>query len=451
MNITRENIDELNAVVKVKVEKSDYQEQVDQVLKDYRKKASIKGFRPGKVPMGMIKNMYGNAVLVDEVNKIVSDSLFKHIQEENLKILGEPLPSKTIEADFDIANKEDFEFAFDLGLTPEFEVKLSKRDKLVDYQVKIDDKMMDDAIKNHASRYGTVEESETAEESSLLKGNFAQLDQEGNELEDGVRCDEAMFAINRIEDEGIKKLAFGAKKDDIIDLELKKAFSNAADVASMLKIEKEDAEQLDGKFRFSVSTISTHRPAEVNQELFDKVYGEGTVKSEEEYKAKVEEELKLAYKGQTDFKLLLDAKEKLVKKAKINLPDEFLKRWLVAANEELTQEQVEKDYENMQTEFAWQLIKGKIQEEQEIKIEAEEIIDFAKKSVLLQFQQYGLASIPDEQLEAFAKNQLENEEERRKIIERLMEDKIMDYVKEAVKLEEKEVSLDELTELFKTK
>lgn len=449
MNITRENIDELNAVLKVKVDKQDYAEQVDKVLKDYRKKATIKGFRPGSAPLGMIKKMYGKSVLLDEVNKLVSDNLTKHLVEEKLNILGEPLPSLTVASDLDFDNKEEFEFAFDIAFAPEFDLKLSKRDKLTQYTIKVDDEMIQQTIDSHTSSLGKTEEVETVEEKDLVKGKFEQLAEDGNVLEGGIVNEDSLFAVDKIKEEAIQALVIGAKKDDIVDFELKKAFTNDTDIASMLSIEKEVAETLSGNFRFTVQKITRHIPAEVNQELFNHIYGEGTVNSEEEYKAKITEEIKASFVSSSDYKMLLDAKEKLVGKAKLTLPDAFLKRWLVAVNKELTEEAVEKDYEHMQTDLAWQLIKNKIIEEQEIKLEEDEILDFAKKSVLMQFQQYGLANLPDEQLETYAKQMLANEDERRKMVDRKYEEKILDYLKETIKVEPKEVTSAEFNDLFK--
>jgi trigger factor len=418
MNITRENIDELNAILKIKVEKNDYAGAVDKVLHDYRKKASVKGFRPGMVPAGIIKKMYGKAILLDEVNKLVSSSLSKHLIDEKLNILGEPLPSIKSKSDLDFDNKEDFEFAFDIAFAPKYELKLSKKDKLTYYEIKVDDEMVKQTIESHAARNGKTEEADVVIEKDLVRGKYEQLDQDGNVLEGGIVNDDALFAVDKIQEESIRALVIGAKKDDIVDFDIKKAFSNARDVASMLGIDKEVAEDLTGNFRFTVKTISRHTPAEVNQELFDKVYGEGTINSEKEYKAKIVAEIKESFVSSSDYKLLLDAKEALVGKAKMTLPDEFLKRWLVAVNKELTEEAVEKDYDKMQADLAWQLIKNNIIEEQGIKVEEQDMIDFAKKSVFMQFQQYGLMNLPDEQLEAYAIQTLKNEDERRKLLDR---------------------------------
>jgi trigger factor len=387
MNITRENIDDLNAVLKVKVEKSDYSAEVEKVLKDYRKKANVKGFRPGMVPMGMIKKLYGKAILLDEVNKVVSESLTKHLIDEKLDILGEPLPSIETKSDLDFDNNEEFEFAFDIALAPTYELKLSKRDKINYYEIKVDDEMIQQTIESHASRNGKTEEVEVVEEKDLVKGKYEQLDTENNVVADGLLTEDSLFAVDKIEEESIRALVIGAKKDDIVDFDIKKAFTNMTDLASMLRIEKEEAEALSGNFRFTVQSITRHIPAEVNQELYNSVYGEGTVNSEEEYREKIIAEIKESFVSSSDYKLLLDAKEKLVGKAKMTLPDAFMKRWLVAVNKELTEEAVEKDYDSMQKDLAWQLIKNKITEEQEIKVEESDLLDFAKKSVLMQFQQ----------------------------------------------------------------
>ncbi len=449
MNITRENIDELNAVLKVKIVKDDYAGEVEKVLKDYRKKVSVKGFRPGMVPMGMVKKLYGKAILLDEVNKVVSDSLTKHLIDEKLNILGEPLPSIKVESDLDFDNKEDFEFAFDIAFAPTYELKLSKRDKLTYYEIKVDDEMINQTIESHTSRNGKTDEVEEVQEKDLVKGKFEQLDQDNNILEDGIVTEDSLFAVDRIEEKSIQAMVLGAKKDDIIDFDIKKAFTNTTDLASMLRIDKSIAEELAGNFRFTVQSITRHTPAEVNQELFDAIYGEGNIKDEKEYREKIVSEIKESFVSSSDYKLLIDAKDKLVEKAKMTLPDEFLKRWLVAVNKDLTEEVVEKDYEGLQKDLAWQLIKNNIIEEQELKVEDFEILDFAKKSVLMQFQQYGLMNIPDEQLETYAKQSLENEDERRKMIDRKYEEKIIEYLKETVKIEPKEVTTEEFNDLFK--
>lgn len=448
MNIIRENTDELNAVIKIKVEKQDYEQEVETILKDYRKKANVKGFRVGMAPMGMIKKMYGKSVLLDEVNKVVSKSLTEYLRDEEIEILGEPMPSEKEMSPIDFDKDTDFEFAFDIGITPEFEVKLSKRDKIPYYFIKVDDDMVNRTIEGHKSQAGESKEVDVVEEKDLVKGKFEQLDEKGNVKEDGVVTEDSLFAVDRIEEKSIQNLVIGSKKDDIIDFELNKAFSNATDVASMLRIDKEKAESLSGNFRFTTQTITRHIPAELNQDMFDKIYGKDTVKSEKEYKEKIIEEIKKEFINQSDFRFTIDTKDKLVNKLKLNLPDEFLKRWLLAVNKELTSEKIEEEYKSIQKEFAWQLIKNKIGKEQEIKIEDNDIIESAKKSVLQQFRQYGLSNLPDEQLTAYAQNILNNEEEKNKIRDGVWEEKIVKYIKETVKLDEKEISTEDFNKLF---
>ncbi|HAM98580.1 MAG TPA: trigger factor [Marinilabiliales bacterium] len=449
MNITRENIDALNAILTVKIEKQDYEEKVEQVLRDYRKKANIKGFRPGMAPIGMVKKMYGKSVLLDEINKMVSENLTKHLVDEKLDILGEPLPSMRQPSDVDIDAKEDFTFNFDIAFSPVIDLKLSKRDKITYYEIDVDDKMVNETIESHTSRYGKTDEGEIVNEKDLVKGKFEQLDQDDVVLEGGIVTEDSLFAVDRVEESNIRALVIGAKKGDIIDFEIKKAFSNPTDLAAMLRISKEVAEQLGGKFRFTVESITSHKPAEVNQELFDAVYGPGTVSSEKEYKEKIVAEIKESFASSSDYKFLLDVKEKLVEKANVTLPDEFLKRWLVAVNEELSTESVEKDYPLMKNDLVWQLIKNKLIDEQALKIDDVELLDFAKKSVLMQFQQYGLMHIPDEHLESYARKSLEKKDDHTKMVNRVYEQKILSYIKETMKVEPKEVSMNEFEGLFK--
>ncbi len=448
MNITRENIDELNAVLKVKIEKDDYAEKVEKQLRDYRKKAAIKGFRPGNAPMGIIKKYYGKSILVDEVNRLVSETLTKHLVDEKVKVLGEPLPSKNVESDIDFENKSDFEFAFDIALEPEYELKITKRDKVPFYTIAVSDEMVQQTIDSHTARNGKTEEADVVIEKDLVKGTFTQLDAEGNPVEDGIVTEDAVFAVDRVEEASIRNLVLGSKKDDVIDFDVKKAFANTIDLASMLRIDRDVANNLEGNFRFTVTSISRHIPAEVNQELFDSVFGEGEVKTIDEYKAKIKQEIADTLVYQSDFRFLIDAKEKFVSKADLKLPDEFLKRWLVAVNENLTVEQIDEDYDSMRDDLAWQLIKNKLIEENDLKVSEEELLAFAKQSTLRQFQQYGLHSLPDEQLETYAKQILTNDDERRKMWDMKADEKVAAFLKENVKLEEKEVTPEEFNQLF---
>jgi trigger factor len=448
MNITKTNIDDLNAVIKLQIVKEDYESRVNDVLKDYRKKANINGFRQGKVPMGVIKKMYGTPVLADEINKILSQELMKYIRENDLKIMGEPLPNETEQKEINWEKDTEFEFAFDIALTPEYTLNLSKRDKMNFYKIQVDEKMIENGVEMHSRRFGSNEPVETVEEKELIKGNYAQVDAEGNLVEEGITSNDVAISLEYMADEDAKKKFIGAKKDDVVVFNPAKAFANATDLASMLNIAKEEAETLDADFQFTITEINKFVNAEVNQELFDKVFGEGNVASEEEFKNRIKEDIEKQLLNDSDYKFLIDAKEKLVKKAKMELPEAFLKRWIVATNKEMTAEQVETDFANYADDFKWQLIKNRLTEENDLKVEQEEIMEFAKQQALMQFQQYGMMEVPEEYLTNYAQQMMQNQEEQRKIYERMIDNKVAEYLKETIKIEDKEVSTEEFNKMF---
>ncbi len=448
MNITKTNIDDLNAVIKLQVVKEDYEQKVNDVLKNYRKKANIDGFRPGKVPMGLVKKMYGTAVLADEINKMLGQELMKYIRDNNLKIMGEPLPNEEETKEINWEKDTEFEFAFDIALTPEYTLSLSKRDKMNYYKIKVDDKMIDNGVEMHARRFGTQKPVETVQEKELLKGNFAQLDAEGNFMEDGITAENVVISLEYMADEDAKAKFVGAKVNDVITFNPRKAFGNASDLASMLNITKEEVEQLDSDFQYTVNEITAFVNAEINTELFDKVFEPGTIKTEEEFRNQIKSDIEKQLENDSDYKFLIDAKEKFVKKSKMELPQAFLKRWIVATNKEMTAEQVEKDFANYEDEFKWQLIKTRLAEENEIKVTQEEVVEFAKQQALMQFQQYGMMNIPEEYLTNYAQQMLQNQDEVRKIEERKMDDKVAEYIKDTIKVEDKEVTADEFNKMF---
>lgn len=448
MNITKTNIDDLNAVIKLQIVKEDYESRVSDILKDYRKKANINGFRAGKVPMGVIKKMYGTPVLAEEINKLMSQELMKYIQENDLNIMGEPLPNETDQKEINWEKDTEFEFAFDIALSPEYTLNLSKRDKITFFKIKVDEKMIENGVDMHARRFGTNNEADVVEDKELLKGNYAQVDADGKLVEEGIVSDDVAISLEYIKDEDSKKKFIGAKKEDVIVFSPAKAFENKSDLASMLNISTEEAETLDADFQFTITEVNKFVNAELNQELFDKVFGEGTVSSIEEFKAKVKEDIEKQLVNDSDYKFLIDAKEKLVKKAKITLPEAFLKRWIIATNKEMTAEQVETDFANYTDEFKWQLIKNRLTEENELKVTEEEVLEFAKKQALMQFQQYGMMDVPDEYLNNYAQQMMQNKDEQRKIYERKIDEKVVEYLKTAVKVEEKELTTEEFNKMF---
>ncbi|WP_075590430.1 trigger factor [Labilibacter marinus] len=450
MNISKENIDDLNAVLKLTVEKEDYESRVDEVLKDYRKKANMPGFRPGKVPTGMIKKMYGKHVLAEQVNKIVSEEISKYLYESKLNVLGEPLPSENQET-IDFETQESFNFNFDVAVAPEFEVKLSKREKLPFYSIEVTDEMLDQQVKQATSRFGTSENIEEATEEAMLKGDFVQLDQDGKVLEEGVITEDTVLSPVSIKNEEAKAKLVGAKVGDVIVLNPKSTFEDATQVSYMLKVTAEEAEQIDGDFQFTVKEITNYVAAEMNQELFDQVLGKDVASTEEEFVAKIKEDLEKTLSFESDYKFSMDAKDKLMNKIDIALPEAFLKRWILTINhdkEEITPESVEKDLPKYMEDLKWQLIKNEILQKNEIKIEEEDVLEVAKKNAKMQFMQYGLSNIPEEHLISYAQDMMKQEEQRRNMSETAAQEKALAFIKESVKIEDKTVNREEFNNLF---
>lgn len=448
MNITRENIDDLNAVLTVKIEKPDYEEKVETVLKDYRKKANIKGFRPGMVPIGLIKKIYGRAVRIDEINKAVTENIQKYIVDEKLEILGDPLPKTDEQNLIDFDTQDDFAFSFELGLAPSIEIKLSKKNKVNQYQIIIDEKMKKDYLENYTRRYGELKKAETIEDKDVVKGNIAAIDESGNVIADGPSAEDTSLAVDIIKDDEIKKLFIGKTLNETIDFNLRKAFPNDSEIGGLLRIKKEDAEGVNGFFRFTVNDISRFYPAEVNTELFDKIYGEGVVTTEEEFLKKIEDEITANLTKESDYKIMIDVKELTLDKTDIQLPEEFLKKWLLRTNEKTTEELIEKEFDSFRKDLKWQLIKNKVARENEIKITEEELLKQAADITRYQFQQYGLFYATDEQINNYAKETLKREEDAKRIADKVLEDKVMLILKDLVKLEEKSVSVEEFNKLF---
>lgn len=448
MNITKENIDDLNAVLKVQVEKNDYEEKVDKVLRDYRRKANIKGFRPGMVPIGLIKKMYGKAVQIDEINKAVTEGIQKYFTDEKIEILGDPLPKADENEKNDFDTQDSFSFTFELGLTPSFDIKLNKKNKVVSYEIEADEKMKKDYLENYTRRYGRFEKSDLSEEKDMLKGKIEALDEDGNPKPGGLFADDTTLSIDVIKDKKIKKLFIGKTVADTIDFDLRKALPNDYEIAGLLKRQKDEVAGLEGNFRYTINEISRFKPAEVNQELFDRIYGEGAVSSEEEFRNRIDSEIAENLKQESDYKLSLDVKKLALEKTEFDLPEDFLKRWLLKVNEKTTQEQVDKEFESFRNDLRWQLIKNKMARQNEIKITEEELLKEAEKITRYQFSQYGLFYSTDEQVTNYAKETLKREEDAKRIADKILEEKVNGLLKETVKIENKKVSLEEFNKLF---
>jgi trigger factor len=450
MNITKELKDNLNAVLKIKIEKDDYEPRVKKILGDYQKKARIDGFRPGKVPFGLIQKMYGKSTMLDEINKLLSENITKYIREEQLHILGEPLPNETEQKEIDWENATEFEFAFDLGLSPEFNVTISKNDKITLYNILPDDKQIRTHSDNYARKYGAFKTCDVIENGKeMLKGSFVEMDGNGNVKEEGISVAESTIYLEFMKDEEIKKQFMGLKQGDVVTFNLRKAYPNDVELATILHKKKEETSSIDSDFQFTLLAISIFENAEINQELFDKIYGEGNVKSEEEFQAKITEEIQANLSREGQYKFRVDAKEAILNKVDFNLPVEFLKRWLFSSNEgKFTMEQIEQDFIKFERDIKWQLIQNKIVKDNSLNISDEEIIEFAKAQTRLQFEQYGLFNVPDEHISNYAMESLKREEDRRRLFERKFEDKVLEFVRTIVTIENKDVSPEEFDKIF---
>ena len=449
MNISKENIDNLNAVLSITLEKEDYESRVTNVLNDYRKKLSLDGFRPGKVPFGLVKKMYHKPVLIEEIQKIISESLSKYLLEQKLNILGEPLPHKEDSDQIDWDNDVTFNFKFDLGLAPEIEVKVTAKDKYPLYSIKIDKALIDKYVENYRERLGDFESVDSPVEKDVLKAEVQQLDSNNEVLPGGVLVEEANLSIDLIKDDKIKKSVLASKKGDSLTIDLKKAYPSDAEIAGILKIESKNVPNILGNFKVTIKDITRFKKAEINKELFEKVYGPDIVKSEEEFRNKIADDAKEHLKQDSEYRFRIDVKEILLDKIKISLPKEFLKRWLIAINEgKFTEEQVEKEFDSFEKDLKWQLIKDKIVEENKLEVTNDDINRVAKEVAQMQFSQYGMHNVPDEHLEQFAKRMLEKDEDRNNVRSRAVENKVIEFVKSTVKIDEREISSDKFDKLF---
>ena len=451
MNIVRKDLDQNNAIVTVRIEKTDYAEKVDRTLRDYRKKANIPGFRPGMVPAGLVKKMYGKAVLAEEINKLVSDNLYNYIRENNVNILGEPMPNETEQQSIDFDSQEDFEFIFDLGIAPELEVELTKKDKVKYYNITVSEEMIENQVKSYTGRYGKYIQEEVVEEKDMLKGELLEM-ANGKVNEDGIKVKDATLTPAYMKDADQKTLFVGAKKGDVITFNPAKAFDNETEISSMLKISKDAAKTIVADFQLKIESITRYHESEIDQELFDKVYGEGTVTSIEEFKAKIKENIQETLVADSEYKFGMDAKDMLVEKYNdVTFPEAFLKRWVLSSNENLTAETLEEDYPKMIADLKWHLIKDKLTKASDIKVEPADVEEYAKKIAKAQFAQYGMIGVEDEMLANYAKDMMKKEETLKSMIDKVAEEKVIAVVKEAVKLENKEVSIEEFNKMFEAK
>jgi trigger factor len=447
MNITQEKVDALNAVVKINIDPEDYQPRVDKAIKENAKKAKLPGFRPGMVPVSHIKRMYGKSILVDEINNLLSDTLNKYIEEQKLEVLGQPLPKLDDDKQYNWDFNDNFEFNYELGLAPEFNIEFSSKDKVTEYVIKVDDETLASRIKNIRRSYGKMTNPDVSADDDVLYADLVQLSPDGSVFEDGI-SNTASVRLDQIKDEAIKTSLIGLKKDDVLTFDIQKAFDNdAPKIAGLLKIEEDEAADLKSNFQLTVKNVNRLEEGDLNQEFFDKLFGEGTVTTEAEFTAKITEELETMMVQDSDRKLQDDIYKLSVAKVDFNLPDEFLKRWLKATNEKLSDEELQGGYNDFATNLKWTLIENKIIRENEIEIKYEEVFELAKVRLDQQFRMYSPQPIPDEQLGQYTVQYLQNKENANKIFEEVKALRVFGFIKGVITVDKKDILFTDFNKL----
>lgn len=438
MNITREDIDELNTVVKVDIVKEDYNDKVEKVLIDYRKSANVPGFRKGRVPMAMVKKQYGKAVLVDEVNKLLQDALNKYMSEEKLDILGSPLPKSQDDLDWDA---DSFSFEFELGLAPKFEVELKSKTPLTQYTIIADEKMINNQVEHIQKQYGKLVSEDTIAEHSEITGIFVNEEKEIN--------NKATFSLDKINSKAAVKALLGAKVADVITLKTKGLFKDDHDLMSFLKVSHDDAHDLNIDVSFTVEEINKRELADLDQELFDKLFGKGEVTSVTELKAKIKEDSERQFQQQGDQKFMNDVTEYLVENTKFDLPSAFLQKWMQTAGEdELDADQAKEEYENSEKSMRYQLIEGKLIEKYDLQVSFDDLKAYTKDMIKVQMAQFGQLNPEDKELEEIAARILSNRDEVKRLSEQLMSQKLLELYKKECNFKVKEISYDDFVKEF---
>ncbi|MBF1421445.1 trigger factor [Hoylesella nanceiensis] len=452
MKVSFENQDKVNGLMTIIVEESDYKEKVEKSLKDYRKQANIPGFRKGMAPMGLIKKQYGEYLKLDAINKVVGEELYKYIKDNKINMLGEPLPSAKQEAQ-DLEKEPPYTFYFDIAVAPELKVELTSKDKLPYYDIKVDDATVDKQVDIFASRTGQYVKAEEYQKNDMLKGDLRELDEKGNTKEGGITLEAAVMMPEFIKVEDQRKLFDNAKLGDVIVFNPRKAYpDNDSEIAALLKIKREEVAQHEGDFSYQITEISRFEKAEVNQALFDQIYGEGEVKSLEEFRTKIAEGIKEQTVTDCDYKFLLDVRSYLEGKVgKLTFPDEILKRVMLLNNKERGEEFVEKNYEASIQQLTWHLIKEQLVEANKVKIEDKDVREAAKETARIQFAQYGMIQVPEEYVDNYVTEMFKKKENVDAFVDRAIDLKLIEALKKVVTLETKEVTLDEFNKIVEGK
>ena len=435
MKVEQVKVNDLTYQLNVNIEKADAQEKKKKALNEYRKKVEIRGFRKGMAPMSLVEKMHGIQALVETVNQMISDAINSHITENKLNILGEPLPNEEKQKEIDWENDESYEFVFDIALAPKVEFTLSKDDKIVSYNVAVSEEAKKAYKSNMLKQFGKLENTDSVKEEDFI---IADLEQGENKVE-------GTYVTLRQMAEESKAQFLGKKVGESFDVNVNETFVNETDRAALLKVKKEELATVEPMWKVTVKEVKTFVEAEQTQEVYDRMFGEGVVTDEAGFEAKIEERIAMEYKQEADFRFVLDAREYLLNKTNIELPEEFMKKWLFTINEgKFTMEDIEKDFALFCKDFRWQMISQYIMREQKMEITREEVLAAAKQIAKYQFAMYGLNDVPEEQLNHYAESILANEKEGRRIVEKTEQDKVIGYVKSVVTLEEKEISIEDL-------
>ena len=452
MKITFENPEKVNGLMTLTVEEADYKQEVEKTLKDYRKRANIPGFRPGQAPMGLIKRQIGTQVKADAINKVVGENLQKYIVDNKIKMLGQPLGAADHEP-VDLDKEAPYVFKFDIAIAPEFKVELSDKDKVVYYDIKVDDKMIDDQVDMFASRNGHYEKAESydPEQRDLLKGDLRELDDKGNTLEGGIEVESATLMPQYIKEEAQKKLFDGAKLGDIITWNPRKAYPESdVEISALLKIDKEKVAEHTGDFSYQITEISRFAKAEVNQELFDSVYGaEAGIKDEKAFREAIAKGLTAQLETDADYRFLQDVRKYAEKKVgDLQFPEALLKRMMIENNKDKGAEFVEKNFEASIQELKWHLIREQLAEANGVKVEDDDVLTAARETARAQFAQYGMNNVPEEYINNYAQEMLKKRETVDNLVERAIDRKLMEALKGVVKLTKKSISIDDFNKLW---
>lgn len=444
MNVTQESTGDLTAVVKIELVKEDYDSQVNTVLKDYQRKANMPGFRPGKVPMGMIKKMYGKAVLAEEVNKVISDSLHNYLNDNNIKTLGHPLPNEDRQEMIDFDTQETFDIFFDIALQPEVSIELSDKIKMDYYKIRIDDESIDKYIDDLRKKNGKPMNPDKSDEGDILKGKIVELDKEANIKEGGIEH-ETSIGMDFIKVKTIKKKFIGKSAGDKIIFNPLKATGSETEVASMLGIDNDKAKETKGDFEFTIETITRFEPADLNEEFYASIFQGETFKEEKEFRDRLAKELVVSFANESDRLFMRQAADKFIDDSKIQLPDEFMKRWLLESGEaQIKPEDIDKHYDDYIRALTWQLIESKIVTDHNINVTPDDV----REQIMSYFQAPGeVDEETNKRLSEIADNIMQNEEEVKRIYDQLLDTRMRDLLKTSLNLKDKEVSYDDFIKL----